>query len=896
MSDSGLSEPPESRQTSLAPLSDAGTESTTITNDPGETQSVYRPSGSSQTLQLPLTNRPQRIVTKKRLATQARLSVSTHSGSQASLSFHRPEPPPPPASISSTIIDVDVTQGTPAPTKPRRRHIRPATSRSPSIALAESAAGDAQDSPQGSQGSQSGRVISGTFAEPTTGIPPKKARAIRDADGKVPITYNASHGSTNTRRHLKSNHKLVDGDDDSDPEEPKEGSVYSQIIHSKSQFSVKVFRWKLLRCIAILHLPFAIVKHNVSLVIPTHNEFRDLLLYSSPYLRNNDALPKSGTTIKRVAGIFRHFENPQRLTVFQPAMGRLSVEMRHLELSFFVNKNNLLECRELHAEIDPNQDAGTLYGFLSKIVLRDVANTERRSIITPLGQLTYKRHGMHVAVRASSTTEYGRFGIDDVLGRLSCPPEPRLLYSKAQFHAFTSFILPDPLTGRTGTEEALHTLREYYPKDKRRLQTVTWDQHLTMSIQHDSYEGLVQEILAKSDQLQAFNADEDEAMDFDVKTPSHLRRRGEMRCLLYERGISGSGELITGKDVIYKPRDRYASLPQATNVYQIVGLVCKQPFRIHITKKLAAILQDWNLIGGFHDTNSDSESISSCLSDLMENNIGEQWGSLVNLCRHTDPQDSYRLMFRLALLSFGTKPDMDAIQSLAAFGCLDELKSLQPPLSPCSAEFKLHASPTLESLLNFIAADYPVTEPDARKSRGEQDLLRESHRILCEAEGRRLASFLLKQWPSSEPSAEEFRATVINVELALERILPEWQRLHRNMGLSEYVIQAQEILNRYKGANDMSVPRAWNEEPAAFCATDRGSAIPQLLDLLVKCAPLPLCHLSSNHGVMLSKDLPRGGHSLSRSNISRETTPPKLVYSDTRAYAHLFGTNLLLPH
>lgn len=82
---------------------------------------------------------------------------------------------------------------------------------------------------------------------------------------------------------------MTDEDDDDNPEEPDEGSVYSQIIHNKSQFSVEVFRWKLLRCIAVLHLPFAIVEHN---------EFRDLLLYSSPHLRNNDALPKSGTTIK----------------------------------------------------------------------------------------------------------------------------------------------------------------------------------------------------------------------------------------------------------------------------------------------------------------------------------------------------------------------------------------------------------------------------------------------------------------------------------------------------------------------------------------------------------------------------------------------------------------------
>jgi Protein of unknown function (DUF3638) len=605
---------------------------------------------------------------------------------------------------------------------------------------------------------------------------------------------------------------------------------------------------------------------------------------------------------KRVAGIFRHFEDPQRVTVFQPAMGRLSVEMRHLELSFFVNKSNLLECRELHAEIDPNQDAGTLYGFLSKIVLRYVANPERRSIITPLGQLTYKRHGMHVAVRASSTTEYGRFGIDDVLGRLSCPPEPRLLYSKAQFHAFTSFVLPDPLTGRTGTEEALHTLRsgycqpwmpmsdrlasilkvisrlspgrEYYPRDKRCLQTVTWDQHLAISVQHDSYESLVQEILAKSDRIRAFTADEDEAIGFDIEIPSHLRRRGEIRRLLYKRGISDPGGLITGKDMVYKPRDRQASLPQATNVYQIVRLVRKHPFRIHMTRELAAILQDWNLIGGFHYTNSDLECFSSCLSDLIENNIGEQWGSLVNLCRHTDPQDSYKLIFRLGLLSFGTKPDMDTIWSLAVFGCLDELRALQPPLSPYFAGFKLYASPTLGSLLNFIAADYPLIEPDARKSKRQQDRSQEKHWILCGAEGRRLASFLLEKWPTSEPSVEEFESTVINVELALERILPEWQRLHQNLGLSEYVIQAQKILDRYKGANDMSVPRAWNKEPVAFCATDRVSTIPSLSDLLVKCAPLPFGHLSPNHGVVLSKDLPRGVHAPSeRSNISRQTTP-----------------------
>jgi hypothetical protein len=58
------------------------------------------------------------------------------------------------------------------------------------------------------------------------------------------------------------------------------------------------------------------------------------------------------------------------------------------------------------------------------------------------------------------------------------------------------------------------------------------------------------------------------------------------------------------------------------------------------------------------------------------------------------------------------------------------------------------------------------------------------------------------------------------------------------MGLSKYVIKAQEILDHHKGVNDMSVPRAWNKKPTVFCAPDRGSVIPSLSgDLLVNAGP-----------------------------------------------------------
>jgi len=74
----------------------------------------------------------------------------------------------------------------------------------------------------------------------------------------------------------------------------------------------------------------------------------------------------------------------------------------------------------------------------------------------------YKRNGMHIAVDVINSSNYSRFTINIVLGRLEYPAEPRLLYLKAQFHTYTSFVISDPLTQRTRNKEALHCLRSRY--------------------------------------------------------------------------------------------------------------------------------------------------------------------------------------------------------------------------------------------------------------------------------------------------------------------------------------------------------------------------------------------------------------------------------------------------
>ena len=547
---------------------------------------------------------------------------------------------------------------------------------------------------------------------------------------------------------------------------------------------------------------------------------------------------------KSVTDLFRHFETHERITVFQPPSGKLAVELRHLQLSFFVNRSSLLQCRELNAEIDPNQDIGTMYGLQSKIILRDAANKAKRSIIVPLGRLEWKRNGMHVAVVTRNAHAYGRFYVDEILGRLSCVSEPLLLHYRAIFHALTSFVLPDPLTGRTGTEEAVHILqsgrakpwtplsntpaellvtlqnlcpnRVYYPQDKRRLQKVTWDKRLTTSIQHDCIEPLVQNILSRSNRLKAFNLGNKEKPE--AMFMCHLRRRANIRRLIYECGRT------SGDDKTYESRDRTLSMPQAVNAFQITKVLLRQPFRMHAEKDLRKILEGWKIIGGFHDPEKET-SILGSLHSMMEDNVSEQWGSLVDFCCRT--QDRYSLIFRLSLLSFAVKPDVEMVKFLAAFACLDQLKLVKRPMFPSFVEFGKSGRPTAELLQKYISLAYMEFEGRSKLvDRAEKEA---KHAELCEADGRRLANMLLDQWPNQAPSADGFESSVIDVDLAMEKILPEWERSRANRALSKYIKRVQAILALHNGKKDKATPTmSPNRGPLLFAAHCREHVVPPL--------------------------------------------------------------------
>ncbi|KAI1805842.1 hypothetical protein F4811DRAFT_513767 [Daldinia bambusicola] len=610
------------------------------------------------------------------------------------------------------------------------------------------------------------------------------------------------------------------------------------------------------RCLEIRRMPVIWVKRprDWEIHIPSRRATRG----------NVNLVDPQSSIFDQIAKTLQHFEHPERLTVSQPLVGKLQVELRHLELSFFVNRDGLLECRQLNAEIDPNQDAGTWYGLQSMVVLRDIVS-RKRSIIVPLGQFNCRRSGMHVQVRIFNAPNYGRYKIDDILGRLSCPPEPRLLYTKALYHAITSFSLPDPLTGRTGTEEAFSILRSgasqpwvpllslpeqilkdianlsprrvYYPPPLKRFQTVTWNENLTVVIQHDGFESSVQNILIKSNQLKKFSPSATKDMTFEE--PAHLRNRGQLQRELYECPTLDTARQVS-QDTAYIPRDRNKT-SKATHVYQIARHVLADSSSVPMKISPKALLESNEIIGGFHGDGSSFDGKEPLISQIEES-VYENWGSLVQFCRHAD--DSTPVIFRLGLLAFNADPNMDMIHYFAAFFKVHEIKCLQPPSCGSFFDFKSRERPSAELLQTLIASAYLPFDRRSRRGGVWKDRAGrnpEEYKEFCELEGCRLAEYLVEQWPTSvdELSREILESKAVDITLALEKIRAEWDRRRENMELDAYISRVQAILNSLKRPrHSFSLP-GWTNSVPEFTGRDNSRVIPSVSqELVVKPGPI----------------------------------------------------------
>ncbi|POS86765.1 hypothetical protein EPUL_003186 [Erysiphe pulchra] len=521
------------------------------------------------------------------------------------------------------------------------------------------------------------------------------------------------------------------------------------------------------------------------------------------------------TLFKAITHIFKGFEKYNEIVVIQADKGGMKLSIPRLELKFHINENRLFECSELGSEIDPNQDIRSWYGLKSKLVLRGVARspvsqtyysktrvttTHRRSILVPTGNIHCERIGAYVEVKVANNGSYARFLVNEVLGRIETVDSSDE-YLKALYHAVTSRLIPDHLTGRTGTEEAIHCLnsaycqpaiplsnpqklvlhkianltpnREFYPKHMKSMQKTSWNEDLTTSIQYDGFRHIVDQILEKSQQLSLFFDDPSEPKKILNYKIDKLNERNLVRRNTYCRWKS-TAVPTKQSDSPYSGHKMIVYLSNLMKVQKCTQFIQNWSQSLPTTKNLGEILARWSSFQGFGPPITEF-----LISDLIDIKISNHWGSLVNTMRNFHKSSMYRLTFFLGIISFSNDIDMDLITTLIAYSVCDKLKELEPPNCLYYDKYKVNEKPTIKMLLNRLKTIYTLEE-------GSEN----------EAHALNLLENLLIQWPCAKPcilQTSDYGS--FNADEALNIIRPEWLRMFQNYELSNYLSQLKDNLD-----------------------------------------------------------------------------------------------------
>jgi hypothetical protein len=522
--------------------------------------------------------------------------------------------------------------------------------------------------------------------------------------------------------------------------------------------------------------------------------------------------------VRSITRIFTHFEFPSQILVFASVDGKISVELKRMELSFHINQEGLLHSLRLGAIILQNQDAGTWYGLMNKIVIQSIANRRQKSILVPWGGIRVSKDGPHVSVDIEmGQGVYLKYAINDVLGRIDCAPEPRLLYMKALLHAYTSHTIIDPLTRRTGKEEALYLLqtgayqpwnpllldeivtlkciaelspkRGYYPPDARCMETVLWRPECTVHMQDERYATVVAKILQKSSDLSQFYLDRSFQEIIKIEPEiTHLAVRAIARSNDRDRKKDGNW------DVVYSARDARIASRDRVNVLEVSRLLLDWKSTCSLDTTLIALLHDAPVVGGY-----DKYYRKCLLTDHLAVDIKTEWGALAQKSLQCSVADRFGLMFLLGTIAFSSGADLNLLRVLISFAMIPEIRALPVPAHAAYFHFRADGAPPVSYLVSLMEKARVPFFGTGFKKRSQRVKAESLHGPNVDKACELLAVSIVRQWPASDINPQALAVVdpaYLDVDRALADIASEWTRLTRNHELALYLEQVQQVLFR----------------------------------------------------------------------------------------------------
>ncbi|KAF8597360.1 hypothetical protein BDV93DRAFT_596797 [Ceratobasidium sp. AG-I] len=532
------------------------------------------------------------------------------------------------------------------------------------------------------------------------------------------------------------------------------------------------------------------------------------------------------------------------------------IDLPRMRLSFFINEQMQLESSNLHGlVVDRNQSSGTMLGLRNQLLLctkkpAALKLHQSRIVLIPHGRVDFETVGNHVMVTIDSGSDrqvvFHQFKVDKDLQYLSSTTGLTSRLYKIYLHAVTSHCLVDPLTERTGTEEALHELseaatfsfdqidetqaqllgvidsltpvRSYYPTHLRSMQTTHWG-NLPAFSQHYGFNTFSKAILNRAKTLQLFHP-----LSFDlmlyVRTldPRLLERsmrrtwfyypRNTAACLPTQASVTNSNDRgYAGRDLVpskWEPKKSLANWASSLAYHRWL-------IPTFAPCALVTTLESWTDVGGL------SKELNLTYSPKwLSVNAAASWISLLNLCRQANLlSNRYSLAVCLASGAYGGGLPADLLRVLVAVASTSKFTSLAPP-PHSSYQIVDRYQPTSDriQLLVFKHArsigDSPAHKLSRNPNESNSDHMlrrRNYYNSKVQAFTTEFTNDLAKQWPDLQPhSILEPYSAWFDVKECLKTMEEYFSSCTKNLELRSHLKEIEDQLSSEPATVDLELP------------------------------------------------------------------------------------------
>lgn len=580
----------------------------------------------------------------------------------------------------------------------------------------------------------------------------------------------------------------------------------------------------------------------------------------------------------------------------------VTAHLPRLKLHFEIDHKGKLACKQFPGmTIDDNQRIDTFVGLENLLVVR---HAQTRSVIVPHGKVLFRRHDSHTKVEIETkqleTVKYHIYGVNTILGTLVGNGSLTSHLYKIYLHAVTSHCHPDPLTRRTGTEEALAGLRAaatmsfqtvetggfeaelfkliaaltpervYYPIHLKRMQRVRWLPGLSPIAQHDEFCRGVKEVAAYVGLLNIFE-DVKGSIVWRAGGDEGLAKRATMRHAIFRTEQFGGSNIDRNEDRVYASRDTVNGSVSEARVAYVVQLVASGQRRLNVHSGLLGVLEKFGDLRGvveFLDIDGEPMGLPvlGYSREWLDPDLADVWVALYDSMRCASQNtEIYDWMFLLSTMAYSGKIDLKLIETLLAFATDEVFADIDPPDHP-SFNLNHGYEPGAEILTNIIGTfsvdfgDSVESEIDAMPLETELETHQRRFEVFSENKAKQstaMVNELLRKWPCTEPQIDDAGDyPLYDVPEVLETLTPWFASWTRNAEFRDHISEVQEVLDRINTAR-RPVFQVYRFKPCQYAQSTRQHTI-RFSDLLTRSPPSlpPLPRSLQGNPMLLSTLVP----------------------------------------